>query len=89
MRLEIRRCAYDRWALVRREADSDHVLLDVFAEVDARVETVRYDVTSTIIRGHIEHYIRVLAVQQPELGRKNRGYSQARDQEARRASSPV
>ncbi len=87
MRLEILGRTYDRGALVGRDTNSDHVFVYVLPEMDPSVEAISNDVSLTVIRGHVEHYIRVLAVEHAQFRRKD-WYGKARDKKAYPATRP-
>ena len=55
MRLEICGRAHDGRAMVLGDPDRDHVLLDVFAEMNACVEAPRYDVEAAVVCRDIEY----------------------------------
>ena len=59
-RLEICGRAYNSGTMVLRYADRDHILLDVFSEVDTGIEAARDDIQSAVIGGDIEHDVRAI-----------------------------
>src|SRR5690242_7540982 len=66
--------------MIGRNPDRDHVLLDVLANVNTGVKTVRHDISATVFRRHIEHDFGILLVQSAELWSKNRRDCKTRQQ---------
>jgi hypothetical protein len=60
MRIEIRRRTDNGGPAIRGYAHCDHVFLDLFAKVNARVEALRDDIPAAVICGDIENNVRVL-----------------------------
>src|SRR5215469_10457199 len=81
MRLEVTGRAYNRRPVIRRHMHRDHVLLDVLTEVDACVESRSNDIHATVIRGDVEHDVRVFARELAKLGREYRAGSKSRHQQ--------
>lgn len=68
MRFEIGGRADDGGAVIGRDTDGDHVLLNVFAEVDSGVETAGDDVHAVVVGGDLEDDIGEFAGELAELG---------------------
>ena len=61
VRLEIRGRAHDGRPMVLRHPDRDHVLLNVFAEVNSCIEASCNDVEAAVVSGDIENDVRIIA----------------------------
>ena len=72
--------------MIGRHANSDHVLLDVLAEVDACVESRGNDIHAAVIRGDVEHDFGVFACELAKLRREYRAGSKTRHQQPHTAS---
>ena len=86
MRFEVARASPRCRSQVRRHTYCNHVLLDVFPEVDTRVEAFGDDVHTTVIGRDIEHDIRDnLRAKLTELRRQHGARCQPRHEQANAA----
>src|SRR5215469_14960028 len=86
MRLEVTGRANNRRSVIRRHAHRDHVLFDVLAEVNSCVESRGNDIHATVIRGDIEHDVRVFVCELAKLWREYGAGSKSRHQQPHTAS---
>src|SRR4051794_14886675 len=80
VRLEVLGRADDRRSMVWRNSQRDHVLCNVFSEVNTGVKTPGHDVHPAVIGGDIQHDFRVLPCELAKLWCEDRRHRKARYQ---------
>src|SRR5947209_4347292 len=68
-RLEVRRRTHNRRTMVFGDTDRDHVLLNILAELDARVEAAGHNIAVRVVGCDIEDDVRIERVNCASSGR--------------------
>jgi hypothetical protein len=70
MRGEILGRAHNGRPVIGRDADGDHVSLDVFADLNPGIETRRHELNPAVVGGDVEQNLWILAGEPGQLDRK-------------------
>src|SRR5207247_7079925 len=89
VRLEVASRADDGRPVVLGDAESDHVPLDEFPEVNAGIEARGNEVDATLIGRHVEHDVRIVARKLSQLRRQHRRRGNGRYAQTHASRRPV
>src|SRR5947208_1474836 len=82
MRLKVCRGAHNSRPMVLGDPDRDHVLLDVFAEMNTCIEASRHDVEAAVVSRDIENDIGIIMRKLGQSWSEHRGPGKSRHEKA-------